>query len=323
MKRRELIGLVGGAAVAWSLDVRAQQSATPVIGFLRAGRPPKAFVEPFQQGLWERGYVEGQNVVVKFMFTDGSVDELPRLAEELVRLNVDVILASAAPAALAAKEATTLVPIIFVGVALPVEIGLVPSLARPGGNITGVAVHPADLSGKRLELLRELVPKLTRVAVLWDQANPTNPIQLEGAQVAARTLGMQLERVPVRGPNDFDAGFKEAGRNADGLLVVESPLFTTHRARVVGLAATSRMPAIYGYKEMVEAGGLMSYGTHYGDLYRRAATYVDKILKGAKPADLPVEQPTTFELVINLKTAKALGLTLPPSLLARADEAIE
>jgi putative ABC transport system substrate-binding protein len=323
MRRREFITLLSGAAVAWPVAVRAQQSAMPVIGFLRTGEPPKSWVEAFQQGLRERGYVDGQNLVVKFLFTDGSVDQLPRLVEELLRLKVDVILASATPAAMAAKKASTSMPIVFAGVLLPVEIGLVEGLGRPGGNITGVAINPADLNGKRLGLLRELVPKLRRVAVLWDRTNPGSPIQFERAEAAARTLGMQLESMPVLGPYDFDAGFK-AMRGADGLLVLENTLFTTHRARLVALAATTRLPAIYGYREMVEAGGLMSYGTLISDLYRRAATYVAKILKGAKPADLPVEQPTKFELVINLKTAKALGFeVLPPPLLAQADEVIE
>src|SRR5262245_17017474 len=322
MRRREFISLLCGATVGWPLPARAQQAAMPVIGFLRAGEPPKTFVEAFQQGLRERGYVDGQNVVVRLLFTDGSVDELPRLAEELVRSNVDVILASTAAAAMAAKKATTSVPIVFASVILPVEIGLVPSLGRPLGNVTGVALNPADLVGKRLELLRELVPTLRQVAVLWDQTSPTNPVQLEGTEVTARTLGMQLEPVPVRHPNDFDAAFK-AVQGVDGLLILESPLFTTHRARLVGLAAASRLPAIYGYREMVEAGGLRSYGANIPDTYRRAATYVAKILKGAKPADLAVEQPTTLDLVINLKTAKALGLTVPPSLLARAVEVIE
>ena len=321
MRRREFITLIGGA-VAWPIAARAQQPAMPVIGFLRAGEPPKTFVEAFQQGLRELGHVDGQNVVVKFMLTDDSIDQLPQLVEELLRLKVDVILASAAQPALAAKKATTSVPIVFVGVTYPVEIGLVSSLGRPGGNITGVALNPADLSGKRLELLRELVPTLRRVAVLWDRTNPTNPMQIEAGEVAARSLGIQLELVPVLSPNDFDAAFN-AVRGADGLLVVPSTLFVTHRARLAEFAATSRLPGIYGDSETVEVGGLISYGTHLADLYRRAATYVDKILKGTKPADLPVEQPTTLELVINLKTAKALGLKIPPSLLVRANGLIE
>ncbi len=290
------------------------------IGFLRQGQPPESFVEAFQQGLRERGYVDGQNVVVEFRF--GSLDQLPQLAEELVRLKVDVIAASAASAALAAKKATTSVPIVFATVNYPVEIGLVPSLGRPGGNITGTSFNAAELAGKRLELLKELVPSLRRVAVLSYPPYPTNAMQLKEAEVAARTLGMQLEPAPVRGPNDLDAAFK-AVRGADGLLQLDNPFFTTHRARVAELAARSRLPAIYGYRQMVEVGGLMSYGPDVPDLHRRAATHVDKILKGAKPGDLPVEQPTKFEFVINVRTAKALGLTIPPSLLLRADQLIE
>jgi putative tryptophan/tyrosine transport system substrate-binding protein len=293
------------------------------IGFLRQGPPAKDWVEAFQQGLRERGYVDGQNVVVEYRFTDGSIDQLARLAEELVRSKVDVIVTSAAPAALAAKKVTTSVPIVFVSVLDPVGQGLVGSLGRPGGNITGLADAGPELVGKRLELLRELVPKLRRVAMLWHSGNPGNLLQLKGAEVAARTLGMQLESVPVQGPSDFDAAFK-AVHAADGLLIAAAPLFTgVLRARIVELAARSRLPAIYGYRQNVEVGGLMSYGANYPDLLRRAGTYVDKISKGANPADLPVEQPTKFEFVINLRTAKALGLTIPPSLLLRADQVIE
>jgi len=292
------------------------------IGFLRAGAPPKAWVEEFQQGLRERGYVEGQNLLLMFRFTDGSIDPLPQLAEELVRSKVDVILASAGPPALAAKKATTSVPIVFVNVIDPVEIGLVRSLGSPGGNLTGLAMSSAGLTGKRLEVLKELVPKLRRVAVLSHTATPSTSMQLKGAEAAARTLGLRLQVAPVVGPDDFDAAFKTV-RGADGLLQLDSLLFTTHRDRLVGLAATNRLPAIYGYREMAEVGGLMSYGAHFPDMYRRAATYVDKILKGGKPADLPVEQPAKFEFVINLKTANALGLTFPRSLLLRADQVLE
>jgi putative tryptophan/tyrosine transport system substrate-binding protein len=239
-----------------------------------------------------------------------------------VRSKVDIILASAAPAALAAKKTTASVPIVFVGIYDPVEIGLVPNLVRPGGNMTGLATNVIDFAGKRLELLRGIVPKLRRVAVIWQPANPSNANQLKGAQVAARTLGVQLMPVSVQEPNDFDSAFTTV-RGTDGVLMLESPFFTTHRARLAELALRSRLPAVYGQKEYVEAGGLISYGTDFQDLWRRAATYVDKILKGAKPGDLPVEQPTKFELVINLKTAKALGLTIPPSLLQRADQVIE
>ncbi len=267
------------------------------IGFLRAGKPPKDFVEAFQQGLHELGYIDGQNVIVEFRLTDGSVEELPRLAEELVRSKVDVILASAGASAVAAKKVTTSVPIVFVGVYDPVELGITPSLSRPGGNITGLALSSADLFGKRLQLLKELVPKLQRVAVLSHPANPPNAMQVKAVEVAARTLGIQLQLVSVRSPNDFDSAFKAV--RAEGLLQLDSPFFTTQRTRLVELAVRSRLPVIYGYREMVDVGGLMSYGAHFADLYKRAATYVDKILKGAKPADLPVEQPTKFELVIN------------------------
>jgi putative ABC transport system substrate-binding protein len=321
--RRAFIGTVAGGLLATPLAAEAQPAGKVYrIGFLRAGQPPESYLDGFQQGLRERGYVYGQNVVVELRATDGSVDPLPRLTEELLRLKVDVFLASAAPAAVAVRRATTSVPIVFVGVVDPVGLGLVPSLGRPGGSITGLATTSADFAGKRLELLRAIVPSLTRVAVLWHPANPSNPIQLKGAQAAARALGMRLETVSIQGPNDFDSASK-AVPGTDGLLFLESPLFTTHRARLAELAARSRLPAIYGQREYVEVGGLMSYGTHFKDLYRRAAWYVDKILKGAKPGDLPVEQPTNFELVINLKTAKALGLTIPPALLQRADHVIE
>jgi ABC-type uncharacterized transport system substrate-binding protein len=323
MPRRAFMAVIAGGLLAAPLAAQAQPAGKVYrIGFLRAGQPPESYLDGFQQGLRERGYVYGQNVVVEFRATDGSVDPLPQLTEELLRLKVDVFLASAAPAAVAVRRATTSVPIVFVGVVDPVGLGLVPSLGRPGGSITGLATTSADFAGKRLELLRAIVPSLRRVAVLWHPANPSNPIQLKGAEAAARALGMRLEPVSIQGPNDFDSASK-AVPGTDGLLFLESPLFTTHRARLAELAARSRLPAIYGQREYVEVGGLMSYGTHFKDLYRRAAWYVDKILKGARPGDLPVEQPTNFELVINLKTAKALGLTIPESLLQRADQVIE
>jgi len=327
MDRRTFIAGVA-PFLATPLAADAQQAGKVYrIGFLRAGPPPETYIEGFRQGLRERGYVDGGNVVVEFRSTDGSFEQLPRLVDELVRLKVSAMLASAAPAALAVKKATTSVPIVFVGVVDPVELGLVRSLRHPGGNITGLATTSDDFAGKRLELLRATVPRLQRVAVLWHPGNPTNPIQLKGAQAAARVPGVRLEPVSFQGPNDFgsadfDVAIKTV-RDTDGLLLLESPLFTTYRARLAALAARSRRPAIYGQREYVDAGGLMSFGTDFNDLYRRAATYVDKILKGAKPADLPVEQPTKFAFVINLKTAKALGLTIPPSLLARADEVIE
>jgi putative ABC transport system substrate-binding protein len=323
MDRRAFIGILAGGLLAAPLAAEGQQTGKIYrLGFLRGGPPLEAYVEGLREGLRERGYVDGQNVVVEYRSTDGGFDQLPQLAEELVRSKVDIILASAAPAALAAKKTTASVPIVFVGIYDPVEIGLVPNLVRPGGNMTGLATNVIDFAGKRLELLRGIVPKLRRVAVIWQPANPSNANQLKGAQVAARTLGVQLMPVSVQEPNDFDSAFTTV-RGTDGVLMLESPFFTTHRARLAELALRSRLPAVYGQKEYVEAGGLISYGTDFQDLWRRAATYVDKILKGAKPGDLPVEQPTKFELVINLKTAKALGLTIPPSLLQRADQVIE
>lgn len=306
-------------------DAHAQQQPAGKvyrIGFLSQGQPPKAFLEALQQGLRERGYAEGRNLVWEFRSTDGSLDQLPQFAEDLVRLKVDVILARASSGAMAAKRATTSIPIVFFAVYAPVEIGLVPNLRHPGGNITGVAVNASDMVGKRAQLLKELDPTLKRVAFLSHPSHPTNAVQLQGAEAAARTLGVHLKAVPVRGADDF-APALNALRGIEGVLHADTPLFVTHRARLVDAVAGSRLPAIYPARVYVEAGGLMSYGPNLPDLWRRAATYVDKILKGAKPGDLPVEQPTTFELVINNRTAKAIGLTIPPSLVLRADQIVE
>lgn len=306
-------------------EARAQpQTAGKVyrIGFLSQGQPPKAFVEAIQEGLRERGYVEGRNLVWEFRSTDGSLDQLPRLAEELVRLKVDVILARASSGAMAAKKATTSIPIVFFAVYAPVEVGLVPNLGHPGANITGVAVNASDMAAKRVQLFKELVPTLKRVAMLSHPAHPTNGIQLRGAEAAARTLGVQLDVVPVRGVDDFAPALK-ALRGVDGVLHPDTPLFVTHRARLVAAVAASRLPAIYPARVFVEAGGLMSYGPNLADVWGRAAPYVDRILKGARPGDLPVEQPTTFELVVNNRAAKAIGLTLPQALVLRADQIVE
>src|SRR5712692_2391144 len=292
------------------------------IGFLSQGQPPKAFLETLQQGLRERGYAEGRNLVWEFRSTDGSLDQLPQFAEELARLKVDVILARASSGATAAKRATTSIPIVFFAVYAPVEIGLVPNLGHPGGNITGVAVNASDMAGKRVQLLKELVPTFKRVAILSHPSHPTNAVQLQRAEAAARTLGVHFKAVPVRGADDF-APALNALRGIEGVLHADTPLFVTHRARLVDAVAGSRLPAIYPHRIYVEAGGLMSYGPNPLDLWRRAAAYVDKILKGAKPGDLPVEQPTTFELVINNRTAKAIGLKVPPSFVSRADQIIE
>jgi ABC-type uncharacterized transport system substrate-binding protein len=289
---------------------------------LSQGQPPKAFVEAIQQGLRERGYDEGRNLVWEFRSTDGSLDPLPRLAEELVRLKVDVILARASSGAIAAKRATTSIPIVFFAVYAPVEIGLVPNLGHPGGNMTGVAADASEMAAKRVQLFKELLPTMKRVAMLSHPSHPTNGMQLREAEAAARTLGVQVDGVPVRGADDLVPALK-ALRGIDGMLHTETPLFVTYRARLVGAVAGIRLPAIYPDRVFVEAGGLMSYGPNLAHVWGHAAAYADKILKGAKPGDLPVEQPTTFELVINLKTAKALGLTIPPSLLERADQVIE
>jgi putative tryptophan/tyrosine transport system substrate-binding protein len=292
------------------------------IGFLSQGQPPKAFLEPLQQGLRERGYIEGRNLVWEFRSTDGSLNQLPQFAEDLVRLKVDLILARASSGAMAAKKATTSIPIVFFAVYAPVEIGLVPNLGHPGGNITGVAVNASDMAAKRVQLLKELVPALKSVVMLSHPSHPTSAVQLQGAAEAARMLGVHLKAVPVRGADDFAPGLN-ALRGIEGVLHADTPLFVTHRARLVDAVAGSRLPAIYPARVYVEAGGLMSYGPSLPEVWGRAAAYVDRILKGAKPADLPVEQPSKFELVINLKTARAIGLTIPQSVVLRADEIIQ
>lgn len=261
-------------------------------------------------------------MAIEYRVAAETSEQVTRLAEELVQLNVDVILASGGPAAYAARNVTRTVPIVFVGVYDPVESGLVATLVRPGGNVTGVSISSADLAGKRLELLRELVPNLTRVAILWDAGNPGNALQLRGAERAARMLGVRLQSLAVRSSDEFEAAFK-AARGAHGLLQAEGPLFTTHRVRLTQLAARAGLPAIYGFRDFADAGGVMSYGADPVDWYRRAAAYVDKILKGTRSRDLPVEQPTKFELVINAKAVAALGLTIPRSLLLRTDEVIQ
>ena len=325
MDRRVFFTLIGGSLLATPLAVEAQQAATVRrIGYLgdTPARVPQIRAA-FLQGLSDLGYVEGRNLVIEYRDAEGHVEHFPSLAAELVALKVDVIFAVNPRAALAAKQATKTLPIVFSGVSDPVAIGLVNSLARPGGNVTGLSLLTPELVGKCMELLKEAVPAAGRVAVLL-QPGGTNPQLLKAAEVAARALGVRLHVVEARGPEDFDRAFSEMTRaRADALAVLSTPMFLTERGRLVALAAKSRLPAVYPWREGVDAGGFLSYGTNLPDLYRRAATQVDKILKGAKPGDLPVEQPTKFELVINLKTAKALGLTIPPSVLGRADRIIE
>jgi putative tryptophan/tyrosine transport system substrate-binding protein len=292
------------------------------IGML-APSPSDPFVHAFRQGLRELGYVEGRNVTVEYRWTEGRSGQLPSLAADLVRLKVDVIVASS-QGAVAAKQATSDIPIVMPIITDPVRLGLVASLARPGGNATGFATQNDELPGKWIELVKEAVPKVSRVAVLVHPAYDGG-VQLRASDAAARSLGVRLQGLSVEHPDDFAAAFAAVRNNPpDALIVSSSPLFYAHRARLVEFAATQRLPTMYHQSEfVVAAGGLMSYGPDFRDLFRRSATYVDKILKGAKPGDLPVEQPTKFSLVINLKTAKALGLTIPPSLLLRADEIIK
>jgi putative ABC transport system substrate-binding protein len=308
---------------------KAQQAAKAVrIGYLATGgAAPNPLLQAFLRGLRDLGYVEGRNVVIEYRSAEGKVERLPALAAELLTLKVDVIVGPATPAALAAKQATGTLPIVFIGAGDPVTDGLVTSLARPGGNVTGLATLSPELVGKNLEQLKQAVPGVSRVAILWQpggMGERTEKDMLKGVEVTARALGVRPQLVEARGPADFDRAFSEMTRARAGTLtVVGSSMFVSERRRLVDLAAKHRLPAMYAQRAYVDAGGLMSYGPDVSDLFRRAATYVDKILKGAKPGDLPVEQPTKFELVINLKTAKALGLTIPPSLLQRADQLIE
>jgi putative ABC transport system substrate-binding protein len=268
--------------------------------------------------------VEGQNIAIEYRFAEGRLERLPDLASELVRLKVDVIVATVAPVAVAAKNATGAIPIVMVAVADPVGLGLVASLARPGGNITGLSNVAVELGAKQLEILKEAVPKVSRVAVLWNPANHFHPLLLREAEVAARSLALQLRLVEVRGPEELDRAFATVTKERSGaLLVLGDPLFFLHSAQIADLAARNRLPAMYGIREHVEAGGLMAYAAHSADLFRRTATYVDKILKGAKPAGLPVEQASQFELVVNLKAARALRLTIPDSVMVRAVHVIQ
>jgi putative tryptophan/tyrosine transport system substrate-binding protein len=297
------------------------------IGFLAVGsREGRAFlIEGLLQGLREHGYVEGQNIVIEYRFSEGRNDRLPDLAAELVARKVELILASGSPASFAAKQATSTIPIVMGSLnADPVETGLIASLARPGGNITGLSALAPELSGKRLELLKEVVPGMTRVAVLWNAANPANASAWQETQAAARTLGVTVQSLGVQDLNDLDGAFATLTETRpDALLVLGDSLINMRRQHIVEFATQQHLPSVFFGRESVVAGGLMSYGPSIPDLYRRAATYVDKLLKGTKPADLPVEQPTKFELVINLQTAKALGITMPPSLLLLADEVIK
>jgi putative ABC transport system substrate-binding protein len=330
MRRREFIALFGGAATAWPLAVRAQPSGkVPRIGILSPGRsdPGDKSIASFQQGLREAGYNEGQNIAIERRFAEWNSDRLRGMANELVERKVDVIVARSTTGARAAKQATSTIPIVATAMADPVGDELVASLARPGGNVTGTTFLGPELIAKRLQLLREVVPGLSRVAALWHPTaygERTMAGVLREIERAARTLGMQLQLAPASGPDDFASAFSAMTKErAEAFIVLPSPMLFGEHKRIVELAAENRLPGMYQAREFVDAGGLMSYGVDIPDLWRRSATYVDKILKGAKPAELPVEQPTKFELVINLKTARELGLSVSRDFLLIADEVIE
>jgi putative ABC transport system substrate-binding protein len=305
--------------------VGAQPTKVPLIGLLGATTASieKGRIDAFQKGLRDLGYVEEKNIVIEYRWAEGKFDRLPDLAAELVRLKVAIIVTGGSTSTGAAKQVTSTIPIVMAQVNDPVGSGFVASLARPGGNMTGLSTLAPELSGKRLELLKEIVPKLSRMAVFGDSTAPGNAQALRETELAAGAFGLKLQYLDVLGPKDIETAFRAATKSrVDAVLVLVSPVLIAQRRQIADLAAKNRLPLAYGQPEYVEEGGLMSYGTNVADLYRRAATYVDKILKGTKPADLPVEQPTKFELIINLKAAKQIGLTIPPEVLTRADRVI-
>jgi len=326
INRREFITLLGGAAVAWPLAARAQQPAMPVIGFLHSSSPEPYRLRAFRQGLKDAGFIEGENVAIEYRWADSQIDRLPALAAELVQRRVAVIAASGGtPSILAAKAATTTIPIVFALAEDPVRLGLVASLARPSGNLTGINFFGTELAAKRLELLRELVPGAIRIAVLVDPTNATNTeTTVRGVEAAARAKGLQIQVLNASNSREVDATFATlASERPDALLVGSTAFLADRRVQLAQLAARHAVPAIYVDRQFAEVGGLMSYGASLGDAFRQVGVYSGRILKGAKPADLPVLQSTKFELVINAPTARMLGLTVPPTLLATADEVIE
>jgi putative tryptophan/tyrosine transport system substrate-binding protein len=324
LKRRDFITLLGGAAAAWPLAVRAQQlGKLPTIGFL--GTTSAAAWSPwtaaFTQRLRELGWIEGRTIAIEYRWAEGRSERFAEIAAEFVRLKVDVIITGGS-AAVAAKQATSVVPIVFV-LGEPVGTGLVATLARPGGNVTGLSNQQTDLPGKRLELLREVLPSLRQLAIMANVDYPEAVLEMRDVQAISKTLGLEVATVEIRRAEDISPAFEALKGRADALYVITDALVSTNRIRINTFALAARLLTMHGVREYVEAGGLMSYGADYSDLFRRAGDYVDKILRGAKPADIPVEQPTKFDLVVNLITAEALGLTVPPSLLARADKVIE
>ncbi len=328
MKRREFIPLLGGAAIAWPLVARAQQAGRVYrVGYLTiASREQQLhLIKAFEEGLRSLGYRVGENVVIEYRFADGELERLPALAADLVRLAVDVIVTGANPNTVAAMKATTTIPIVMTNSVDPVGAGLVASLARPGGNVTGFGVDAGDeINGKRLELLKETLPNLSRVGILWNPDFAPNRSRLTSMREAARALGLTLVPAEARGPDALEQAFAAMVReSAQAFVVLGEPVLFNCRGQIAVMAIRDRLPAISTAREYAEAGVLLTYGPDLQDQFRRSAAFVDKIFKGAKPADLPVQQPTKFELVVNLKTARALGLTIPPTLLARADEVIE
>jgi putative tryptophan/tyrosine transport system substrate-binding protein len=326
MRRREFITLLGGAAAAWPLGVRAQQSALPVVGVLETRSPGEtaSILAAFREGLKEVGYLEGQNVAIEYRMAEGQFGRLPLLAAELARRQAAVIFAASIPGALAAQAATTTIPIVFIGAGDPVQVGLVASFNRPGGNVTGVLLFSATLEAKKLELLHQLVPKAATIGVLINPSWVHAEIQSKDLAAAARTLGRHIDFVNASDEGTIDTALVTlTERRIGALLVTSGPFFASRRDQLVALAERYGMPAIYAQRELVTVGGLMSYGTNLADGYRQVGVYTGRILKGEKPVDLPVIQPTKFELVINMRTAKTLGLEFPPTLIALADEVIE
>jgi putative tryptophan/tyrosine transport system substrate-binding protein len=324
MRRREFITLLGGVMASCPLAVRAQQTAKlPRVGFLTAGSDSPG-LPALLEGLRQLDRIEGKTIVIEYRYAQNRNDRLPELAAELVRLNVDVIVAAGTLAPLAAKRATATIPIVMTSAGDPLGTGLVGSLARPDSNITGLSLMSPDISGKRLELMEQIVPHIARVAVMWNATNPYPALVFRETENAARQLKLDVQSLEVRTPDDVNTALEAAMREkANALITVEDPLTVNYRKQIADFAVKNRLPTMSGLREYVDAGGLLSYGPALDDLYRRAAGYVDKILKGAKPSELPVEQPTKFEFVVNLKTARALGLTIPPDVLAIADEVIE
>jgi putative tryptophan/tyrosine transport system substrate-binding protein len=323
MRRRDFIALLGGGVASWPLDAFAQPSGKIWrMGFLAQGY--EKFYDALFDGLRDFGYAEGQNLVVERRYAEGHAERFPEFAAEMVRLNVDIIIVTTTPAALAVKKATTTIPVVFPNAISPVESGVVASLAHPGGNVTGGAAQTAALSTKRLEILKEVVPRLSRVAVLWNTANPALSYPWKQTQSAAGELGISLRSLEVRDPKDIEAAFVVMAQDRpDALIVLQDALTLQHRKEIIEFAIQKRLPGMFVAKEWVSVGGLMSYGESLSDMYHRGAYFVDKIFKGTKPADLPVEQVTKFELVLNLKTAKAMELTIPEAFVATADDVIE